>query len=121
MKVYDLLKLDSIYTKLKEQKIDLDLSFFKSIEVAAQAPKNELFALAALYGEKNEEGEVITDENGDIKFSSNTYTEFEKSLMEIMDKEIEIEVPKIKLSIEELETFDLTFDEFDFLFSYIMK
>jgi hypothetical protein len=58
------------------------------------------------YGEKDENGELITDENKNCKILNDKIETFSKELNELVDMEIEINSNKI--SIADLENMDFT-------------
>ena len=58
------------------------------------------------YGEKDENGELITDENGNCKISNSDTEEFTRELNELIATEVEINANKINMNL--LENIDFT-------------
>lgn len=55
------------------------------------------------YGEKKEDGQLNTDENGNVKIPLDVISEFNKQMQELLNEEIELNVNLIALDdIEEL-------------------
>jgi len=58
------------------------------------------------YGEKDEKGELITDDKGNCKILPESVTVFSKELNELVEMEVEINANKIKL--DDLDNLDFT-------------
>jgi uncharacterized cupredoxin-like copper-binding protein len=58
------------------------------------------------YGEKDENGELVTDENNNCKINNEFINDFSNELNELIESEIEINANKIK--IEDIENIDFT-------------
>ena len=58
------------------------------------------------YGEKDENGELVTDDNGNCKILNEGLDEFSKELNELIETEVEINANKI--SIESLDDKEFT-------------
>ena len=49
------------------------------------------------YGEKKDDGELNTDENGNVHIASESLADFNKELQELLDTRIEINANKIRI------------------------
>ena len=49
------------------------------------------------YGEKKDDGELNTDENGNVHIAPESLTDFNKELQELLDTRIEINANKIRI------------------------
>lgn len=58
------------------------------------------------YSQTNENGELISDENGNVKLKEETIEDFNKEITELLNMEIEIDANKIAL--EDIENVDFT-------------
>ena len=82
-------------TKLLNQ-IEKDYSFY--IE--------ETKKIIVKYAERDEQGQLISTENGSITLQKNLISEAEKDLLEL--SEIEVDLPSISFTLDELETLNIT-------------
>ena len=58
------------------------------------------------YGEKDENGELVTDDKGNCKIGNDVLGEFSVELNELINEEVEINANKIKMEL--LEDLDFT-------------
>ena len=58
------------------------------------------------YSQTDENGELISDENGNVKLKEETIEDFNKEITELLNMEIEIDANKIAL--EDIENVDFT-------------
>ena len=58
------------------------------------------------YGDKKENGELNTDENGNVHIAPGSLVDFNKELQELLDTQVEINANKIK--IEDIGDVDFT-------------
>ena len=58
------------------------------------------------YSQTNENGELISDENGNVKLKEETIEDFNKEITELLNMEIEIDANRIAL--EDIENVDFT-------------
>jgi hypothetical protein len=49
------------------------------------------------YGEKKEDGELNTDENGNVRIAPESLADFNKELQELLDTQVEINANKIRI------------------------
>lgn len=111
LKMSDLLNATDTLQKLsqKELKARLALQIARMLKEAEREIQNfnEIrMNLIKKYGEKDENGEIITDDNGNCKIIPESVTVFSKELNELVEMEIEINANKIKL--DDLDNLDFT-------------
>lgn len=111
LKMNDLLNSTETLQKLsqKELKAKLALSIARLLKEAEREMQNfneVRMNLIKKYGEKDENGELITDEKGNCKILNDNTADFSKELNDLIETEIEINANKLKL--DDLETLDFT-------------
>ena len=93
----------------KELKARLALSIsriLKNAEGEIQNFNDTRMNLIKKYGEKDENGELITTEDGNCKIPEDVATEFSNELNSLLDETIEINANK--MTLEQLENLDFT-------------
>ena len=78
----------------------------KAADVEIQDFNEARLELIKKYGEKDESGELITDENGNCKIKPESINDFTTELTELTASEIEINANKVR--IDDLENIDFT-------------
>lgn len=78
----------------------------KSAETEIQAFNETRMNLIKKYGEKDENGELITDEKGNCKIMTENVNTFTEELNELINTEVEINANKIDFNL--LENIDFT-------------
>lgn len=78
----------------------------KSAETEIQAFNETRMNLIKKYGEKDENGELITDEKGNCKIMTENVNAFTEELNELINTEVEINANKIDFNL--LENIDFT-------------
>ena len=111
LKMGELLNSTEILQKLasKELKARLALEvarMLKAIEKEMQDFNDIRMKLITKYGEKDENGELITDEKGNCKIEQEHVETFSNELNDMIAAEVEINANKLK--IEQLENLDFT-------------
>lgn len=89
----------------------------KAAEAELQSFNEARTNLIKKYGEKDENGELITDENGNCKITPNFIDTFSNELNELIDSEVEISANKI--SINDLDNTNFTPSEMTVLEEFI--
>lgn len=89
----------------------------KAADAEIQSFNEARMNLIKKYGEKDENGELVTDEKGNCKILDDEIRNFTEELNELMNSKIEINANKIR--IEELETLDFTPAEMNVLEVFI--
>lgn len=111
IKMSDLLNSTETLQKLsqKELKARLALSIARLLKEAEREIQNfneVRMNLIKKYGEKDENGELITDDNGNCKIVPDGVEVFSKELNEAISTEIEINANKLR--IDDLDNLDFT-------------
>ena len=111
VKIADLLNSTETLQKLSQKDFKAKLAWtiarlLKSAENEIQSFNDTRMNLIKKYGEKDENGELITDENGNCKINQEDIDIFSKELNELMDSEVEINANKMKMDL--LENIDFT-------------
>lgn len=69
----------------------------KSADAEIQSFNETRMELIKKYGEKDESGELKTEENGNVRIPPEGMNEFSRELRELLDTEVEISANKIKM------------------------
>ena len=111
VKISDLLNSTEALQKLANKELKAKLAWtisrlLKAAEAEIQNFNDTRMNLIRKYGEKDENGELITDEGGNCKIIAETVEDFNKELNELINTEIEINANKINIGL--LENIDFT-------------
>lgn len=111
VKISELLNSTESLQKLAETKLKAKLAWqvsklLKSADKEIQEFNETRMNLVKKYGEKDEQGELITDEKGNCKILEGGINDFTSELNELVGSEVEISANKI--SINDLENIDFT-------------
>lgn len=111
IKMSDLLNATDTLQKLsqKELKARLALQIARMLKEAEREIQNfnEIrMNLINKYGEKGEDNQLITDDNGNCKINPDEISTFTKELNDVVEMEVEINANKIKL--DDLANLDFT-------------
>lgn len=122
VKIADLLNSTETLQKLAQKDFKAKLAWsisrlLKAAEAEIQNFNDTRMNLIKKYGEKDTDGELITDENGNCKILPESVEDFNKELNELINTEIEINANKI--DIELLENIDFTPSEMAILDPFI--
>lgn len=104
-------KIFNVYTQYNFLKLQEYINKEKEIYIKQQA------SLVEKFGQKNENGEVVIKEDGTVKIKKESAQECEKLLKDI--NELQIQIPDIYFSLDELQNLELTFSELSLLESFI--
>ena len=126
VKISDLLNGTDALKKLSETELKAKLAWqvgrlLKAADAEIQSFNEARLNLIKKYGEKDENGELITDENDNCKITQESINDFTNELNELVESEIEINANKINIDslgdkeftpseISQLEVF-IDFDE----------
>lgn len=126
VKISDLLNGTDALKKLSETELKAKLAWqvgrlLKAADAEIQSFNEARLNLIKKYGEKDENGELITDENDNCKITQESISDFTNELNELVESEIEINANKININslgdkeftpseISQLEVF-IDFDE----------
>ena len=122
VKLSDLVNSTETLQKLAQKDFKAKLAWsiarlLKAAEVEIQNFNDARVELIKKYGEKDENGELISDEKGNCKIVENFVKEFNEELNELINSEVEINANKI--NIELLENIDFTPSEMAILEPFI--
>ena len=111
VKISDLLNSTETLQKLAKKDFKAKLAWtvarlLKAAEAEIQSFNETRMNVIRKYGEKDENGELLTDEKGNCKVLPENVTDFSNELNELMATEVEINANKIK--IELLEDIEFT-------------
>lgn len=113
--------LEKIIAKNAEKHFNIQTQYkFLKIKQAINKESDiyrEQLSLLRDFCETNEQGEFIQDEQGGIKIKEDKREECTKLLNEI--NKVQIQLPDIYFSLEELEPLELTFNELELLSTFI--
>lgn len=122
LKISQIINSTEVLRKLSGEKFKAKLSW--AITRILKAADNEIkefndtrYELIQKYGEKDENGNLITDDQGNVKINANGIADFSNQLNELLDTTVEINANKIKMS--DLENVDFTPDDMIVLEPYI--
>ena len=122
VKISDLLNSTEVLQKLAGTELKAKLAWqvgrlLKAADKEIQEFNETRMNLIKKYGEKDESGELVTDEGGNCKIVESNVVEFQNELNELINTEIEINANPLK--IESLEDLDFTPAEMSNLEPYI--
>ena len=89
----------------------------KKIKEDLELVEEQYQILLNLYGEVNEEGEFIKTEDGGIKIKEGYQSECQKKIQEF--NQLDVTIPDVYFTIEELESLNLTLFELEVLEPFI--
>ena len=122
VKIADLLNSTEVLQKLSKTQLKAKTAWqvsrvLKLAEEEIQTFNDTRMEVLKKYAEKDENGELITDENNNCKIIQSEITKFNNELTELLENEIELNVNKI--NIEDLNDIDFTPAEINALESFI--
>lgn len=111
LKISDLLNSTEVLQKLASKELKAKLAWqvsrvLKAAEKEMQDFNEARMNLIKKYGEKDNNGEIITDDNGNCKILPTSTEVFSNELNELIGSEIEINANRIK--IEDIENINFT-------------
>ena len=111
IKISELLNSTETLQKFSQQDFKAKLAWsiarlLKAAEAEIQSFNETRMNLIRKYGEKDENGELVTDEKGNCKIVPESITEFSNELNELIETEVEINANKININL--LEDIDFT-------------
>lgn len=123
LKMSNVLAMQSIYPKLKDQVMPISITYklarlFNSFQESSEFYSTELSKIITKYSEKDEEGNPIPLEYGvGVKIQQEYLVEAQEKLNELL--RLEVDVPDITFTLRELESVQLSLDEFNQLLPFI--
>ena len=114
VKISDLLNSTEALQKLAGTELKAKLAWqvgriLKAAEAEIQSFNETRMDLIRKYGEKDEKGELVTDETGNCKIMEGGILDFSNQLTELVESEVEINGNKIK--IDDLDNVNFTLAE----------
>ena len=111
VKIAELLNSTDTLQKLSQKDFKAKLAWsvarlLKNAEKEIQEFNDTRMELIKKYGEKDDQGELITDEKGNCKILPDSISEFTNELNELIETEIELNANKIDIDL--LENIDFT-------------
>lgn len=111
VKILDLVNSTETLQKLSQKDFKAKLAWsiarlLKAAEKEIQEFNDTRMNLIKKYGEKDENGELVTDDKGNCKIDNSVLNEFSNELNDLMNTEVEINANKI--DIELLENLEFT-------------
>ena len=122
VKISELLNSVETLQKLSQKDFKAKLAWqiarlLRSAESEIQSFNETRMNLIRKYGEKDENGELVTDERGNCKIIENEVNDFNTELNDLLNSTVEINANKI--DIDQLEDLDFTPSEIAILEPFI--
>ncbi len=120
----DALSFRNFYAKIKERKFPLRTGYHLNCIAKALEPhfsfyQEQLTQIFDEYAEKDENGQIVRDETGNLKILPEKIAECNVKLNELLAFEFEIEAKM--LNISEIESIELSMDEIQGITSFITE
>lgn len=93
------------------------LRLMKAIEEEDELMNQSVLKIAKKYAIKDENGEIVVDNEGRFKLDNNKNNEITEALEEINSAQLQL--PDIYFSLDEFEGLDLTLEELDAFMNFI--
>lgn len=122
MKMYEILDFSKVYNSIKDEKMSIKTAYklnklVKKIEEENNFYNIKFHEIIEQYAEKNDQGEYQYIDENSIKIKEGKEQECYKKVSELQN--LEIEIPNITFSIEELGDINLTIDTVNMLMPFI--
>lgn len=122
MKMYEILDFSKVYNSIKDEKMSIKTAYklnklIKKIEEENNFYNIKFHEIIEQYAEKNDQGEYQYIDENSIKIKEGKEQECYKKVSELQN--LEIEIPNINFSIEELGDINLTIDTVNMLMPFI--
>ena len=123
LKMSNVLAMQSIYSKLKDQVMPISITYklarlFNSFQESSEFYSAELSKIIAKYSEKDADGNPVPlDYGAGVKIQQEYLVEAQEKLNELL--RLEVDVPDITFTLQELESVQLSLDEFNQLLPFI--
>lgn len=119
----ELLEMDILINKLKDIKTSIKTAY-KFSKLGREIAREKEFYQIQLnniidkYGEKDENGQfILTDNGAGVRIQKDKMNDCQKEIVEL--SELEVELTDIKISVEELENFEISARELEVLMPFI--
>lgn len=119
----NILDLNALYPKIKDKKFSIKTSYkfsklFKAVSGEYDYYTNEVRNIVNRYAERDEDGNPISTKDGTgVQIARESVSIAQKELNELLS--IEVEIPDITFTIEELDSSELTVEDFNYLLPFV--
>lgn len=109
IKLNDIVNATETFTKIMQQSFKGSLAFkiarlARELDTEMKTFNEERQKIVQKYGKKDENGELIADENGNVKFDNADIEEINQEFSSLLETELEINADKLPMdSIDEFE------------------
>lgn len=123
IKLVEILKFENFYSKIKEKKLPIKTTykltkFFNKVDEEIKFFQTRIKEICETYGERDENNNFIPLEGGaGIKVKEDKIEECQKEIYDLSN--LEVEIPAISISLEELEGLELSIEELYPILSFI--
>lgn len=123
MKMYQVLECKKFYTDIKEKKMPIKTAYklnklLKKLEEEVIFYQEKMTDLIREYGMVDENGEyLLTSDQQGVRIKPDKIQECEGKIREL--SELDIEIDNIKFTLEELDFFELSIAEMEWLMPFI--
>ncbi len=120
LKITKALDLEAFKSQINKQKVPIKLAFkfsklFSQIEESTNFYREKLQEIIDTYAERDENGDMVPASDG----TGVQIQECQEQLNELTS--LEVEVPDITFTLDELEPFNLSIEQFDVLLPFITE
>ena len=114
----------SLYDQIKAIKLPVATAYkfstlFKALKEHSSFYQDELTKIIEEYALRDDDGKIISLGQDTVKLQEDKLDEAQKSFAEL--SELEVEVPDVKFSLEELEKLELTVSDLEILTYFIQN
>lgn len=123
IKLVEILKFENFYSKIKEKKLPIKTTykltkFFNKVDEEIKFFQTRIKEICETYGERDENNNFIPLEGGaGIKVKEDKIEECQNEIYDLSN--LEVEIPAISISLEELEGLELSIEELYPILSFI--
>lgn len=116
------LAIQKIYESIKDQVLPLKTTYkltklYKAVDEEVVFFYNELKKILEEFGDREEDGSLKYLSNGNVSIKAGCQIEAQRRVDEL--NRLEVELPDVKFSIEEMEAVKLTVEQFNNFLSFI--
>ena len=111
IKLNDVVNATETFTKIMQQSFKGSLAFkiarlARELDTEMKTFNEERQKIIQKYGNKDENGELIVDENGNVKFDNANIEEINQEFSSLLETELEINADK--LPMDSIDNFEIT-------------
>lgn len=125
LKITKALDLEAFKSQINKQKVPIKLAFkfsklFSKLEESTNFYREKLQEIIDTYAERDENGDMVPANDGTgVQIQKDKIAECQEQLNELTS--LEVEVPDITFTLDELEPFNLSIEQFDVLLPFITE